>query len=122
MTAVTSYVGLSDPEKPGAFPTCPSRSLLGVDCPFCGGLRGTHDLLQGRIGEALDHNLLLPGLLAVMGVMFARWLLPLVGKPAKVLNPPRWLISAAIGVLVAFTIARNLPIPALELLPSDPVS
>ena len=42
-----------DPDKGGAYPLCPSKALFGVDCPACGGLRGTNALLHGRIGEAL---------------------------------------------------------------------
>lgn len=122
MTVVIGYVAAVNPEKGGAYPPSPGRALLGLDCPFCGGTRATHDLLNGRIVEALDHNLLLPGLLGVMGVMFALWLLPLIGKPARVLTPPGWVVKGAVAVLVAFTVARNLPIPALEFLASDSVS
>lgn len=121
LTAVTGYVAAAEPEGgDGLYTRCPSRSLLGIDCPVCGGFRGTHDLLNGRLGEALDHNLLLPALLGVMALGFALWLLPVVGRKAPTLRPPRWLLGGAVAVLVAFTIARNLPIPALESLASDP--
>ena len=43
-----AYVGLADPGSGvHPYPACPSRLLLGLDCPACGGLRGTHDLLHG---------------------------------------------------------------------------
>jgi hypothetical protein len=119
LTALTGYLYLADPDRGGAYPLCPSQTLLGLDCPLCGGLRGTHALLHGRVGEALDHNLLLPGVLAVLTVMLGLWLLPLVGRPARRLPVPRWLGMAALGLLVAFGVARNLPIDALQYLASD---
>lgn len=116
--AVTAYVGLVDPSRGGAYPACPSRLLLGIDCPGCGGLRGTHDLLHGHVGQALNHNLLLPLYLAVIAAMAGAWLLPLVGRPARALHPPRWLVWGAIAVVVAFTVARNLPVAGLRFLDS----
>lgn len=117
--AVTGYVFLVDPSGGGAYPRCPSRVLLGIDCPACGGLRGTHDLLHGHVRAALDHNLLLPAYLAVIGIMAGLYLLPLVGRPARgALHPPRWLVVVAMAVVVAFTVARNLPVTGLRFLDS----
>jgi Protein of unknown function (DUF2752) len=116
--AVTGYVFLVDPSKGGAYPRCPSRLLFGIDCPACGGLRGTHDLLHGHVREALDHNLLLPAYLAVIAGMAGMYLLPLIGRPARAMHPPRWLVVAAVVVVVAFTVARNLPVAGLRFLDS----
>jgi hypothetical protein len=116
--AATGYVGLLDPDRHGAYPVCPSRVLLRIDCPGCGGLRGTHALLRGRVAEALDHNLLLPAVLGVMGVSLALWLLPLVGRPARRLTVPRWATVTALVVVVAYTVARNLPVAGLDVLGS----
>ena len=116
--AVTGYVFLVDPSRGGAYPRCPSRVLFGIDCPACGGLRGTHDLLHGHVRQALDHNLLLPAYLAVIAVVAGIYLLPLVGRPARALRPPRWLVVAAVVVVVAFTVARNLPVAGLRFLGS----
>jgi hypothetical protein len=115
---VTAYVGLVDPSGGGAYPLCPSRVVFGIDCPACGGLRGTHDLLNGDIVSALDHNLLLPVLLAVFGVAFALWLRPLVGRPARAVRLPRWVTVAGIAVAVGFAVLRNLPVSGLEFLAS----
>jgi hypothetical protein len=115
----TALVALVDPQGGGPYPLCPSRLLFGVDCPGCGGLRGTHDLLHGQVVDALDHNLLLPFVLAFMAFALGRWLLPLVGRPARPLHPPRWAVVAALVVVVAFTVLRNLPVPALAWLDSS---
>jgi len=119
LAATTGYVYLADPDRRGAYPACPSRSLLGLDCPACGGLRGTNALLHGRIGEALDHNLLLPVLLGVAAFTLGMWLLPLVGRPERQLRLPAWLAVGLVGTLVAFAVARNLPFDALAYLASD---
>jgi hypothetical protein len=119
LAAATGYVFLLDPDKGGVYPLCPSRVLFGIDCPLCGGLRGTNALLHGRIGEALNHNLLLPLYLGVAAVAMTLWMLPVIGLPERRLHPPRWLLATAISVVVAFTVVRNLPIPGLEFLASD---
>lgn len=118
VVGATAYVGLVDPSEGGAFPLCPSRVLLGLDCPACGGLRGTHDLLNGDIVGALDHNALLPALLAVHLVALLLWLRPLAGRPSRPLRVPRWAVAAGIVVAVAFTVLRNLPVAGLEFLGS----
>jgi Protein of unknown function (DUF2752) len=105
-----AYVALVDPARGGLYPRCPSRLLLGLDCPFCGGLRGTHDLLHGDLSGALDHNLLLPAYLVAAAVLAVCYLLlPLVGRPAPRVRLPRWVVIGGAAVVVTFTVARNLP-------------
>ncbi len=119
LAGVTAYVGLVDPSSGGAYPLCPSRALFGIDCPACGGLRGTHDLLRGDIVGALDHNLLLPILLVVYAFAIGLWLRPLVGRAMRPVRVPRWLVVAGTVVAVGFTILRNVPIDSLEFLASS---
>jgi Protein of unknown function (DUF2752) len=116
--AAATYLWALDPATDGVWPTCPSRLLLGVDCPGCGGLRGTHDLLHGDVLGALDHNILLPATLAVLAVLLAMWMLPLVGRPARTVRVPPWAMAAAGVVIAAFTVLRNLPVAGLEFLGS----
>ena len=35
------YLRAVDPNVPGHYPGCPSQIFLGLDCPGCGGMRGT---------------------------------------------------------------------------------
>jgi len=118
LAAATAYVWAVNPSGHGVYPVCPSRVLFHVDCPACGGLRGTHDLLHGQVRAALDHNLLLPLYLAAIAVVMGLWLLPLTGRPARTLHPPRWAWIATAVVLVAFTVLRNLPAAGLRFLDS----
>jgi Protein of unknown function (DUF2752) len=119
VAGVTAYVGLVDPSRGGAYVVCPSQLFLGVDCPACGGLRGTHDLLHGDVGAALDHNVLLPVWLGLYAALLGLWLVPLLGRAAPAVRPPRWLVVGGIVLAVGFTVLRNLPVAGLEFLASD---
>jgi len=100
---------LRDPNLSGSYGFCPFQALTGLDCPFCGGLRGTHALLTGDVATALDYNLLLPLLLAAaVGGLLLWWRGSLLGRTrAQLIN--RWVIAAAVGVLVVFWVLRMLP-------------
>ena len=119
VAALSAYVGLVDPAEGGVFPVCPTRTVLGLDCPGCGALRGTHDLLRGDVVAALDHNLLLPLLLALPALALVLWLRPLVGLPEQRLRVPRAVLVAGLTLAVAFAVLRNLPVAGLEFLASD---
>ena len=110
----TAYVAWQDPNGDGAYPLCPTHSLLGIDCPGCGGLRATNALLHGDILGAADHNVLALVLLPLMAIMFVRWVLVQFGMDIPRLTWPRafaWLTPA---VVIAFTVARNIPVQGLS--------
>lgn len=119
LAGVTAYVFAADPDGSGVYPPCPSRTFLGVDCPACGGLRGTSALLHGRVGEALDHNVLLPLFLGGAALVLVLWLLPLVGLTERRLHLPRWVSFGLIALLAAFAVVRNLPVDAFDYLASE---
>jgi Protein of unknown function (DUF2752) len=99
-----AYVGLNDPHRPGfLFPACPFKALTGWNCPGCGGLRMTHDVLHGDLGAAvIDNVFLLVGLPLLAAWLVVRWRRgqPLMTKPA--------IIVIAVAV-IAWTVVRNLP-------------
>lgn len=99
-----AYVGFVDPHRPGSlFPPCPFKLLTGWDCPACGGLRMTHDLLHGDIpGAVADNVFLLIGLPALIAwVLWRRH----AGRPA---TTPMLLVTLVVAALV-WTVARNMP-------------
>lgn len=103
-----ALLALVDPDD-GGYPLCPTKALLGIDCPACGTLRGLHALSRGRIGEALDHNLLLLVAVPVGLLVWWGWAAAALGRPRTAVRVPRWLAPMAVGVALGFTILRNLP-------------
>jgi hypothetical protein len=97
-----------NPATNGFYPRCTFHVVTGLDCPGCGGLRATHQLLHGEIAEAFRLNplvvCLLPvALLAGLRVVLARWRKkPAAPRPAFAM----WTLAVAV---VAFGVLRNLP-------------
>ena len=104
LTGALTYVGLADPHRPGfLFPGCPFKALTGLNCPGCGGLRMTHDLLHGDLSAAVvDNAFVLVGLPLLMIWLVVRWRL------GKRLMPAPAIATVAVAV-VAWTVVRNLP-------------
>ena len=101
---------LYDPAEHGFYPRCFFRAVTGWDCPGCGGLRATHQLLRGHVGEAFALNPLLVitvPLLIYAGTRSQAELLLRRRLPMP-LKSPVWIWLAAIAVL-AFGVLRNLP-------------
>jgi Protein of unknown function (DUF2752) len=104
MAGALTYIGVADPHRSGfLFPGCPFKALTGWNCPACGGLRMTHDLLHGDLGAAVVDNVFaLVGLPALVVWMLVRWRL---GK--KLFPMPA--VVVIVVALVIWTVVRNLP-------------
>lgn len=105
------YVGLADPHNPASiYPPCPFKWLTGWNCPFCGGLRMTHDVLHGDLVAAVHDNVFV-----LVGIpVLAAWLLVRRARGKSSLSPPALL--TAVVATIAWTILRNLP--AFPLIPT----
>lgn len=99
-----AYVDLVDPHQSRSFyPRCPFRWLTGWNCPCCGGLRMTHDLLHGELAAAVNDNiLLLVGLPALLVWLALSWYRG--RRPMTPIN-----IAVIVSTLVLWTVLRNLP-------------
>ncbi|MGB0876127.1 MAG: DUF2752 domain-containing protein [Mycobacterium sp.] len=99
-----AYVGLGNPHSTSfVFPPCPFKALTGWDCPACGGLRMTHDLLHGDLAAAfVDNAFLLIGLPVLLAWVLVR---RKRGEPVSTTPAVVMIIAAA----VTWTVARNLP-------------
>ncbi|MGB3410829.1 MAG: DUF2752 domain-containing protein [Microthrixaceae bacterium] len=109
--AGTAAIALVNPSDSG-FAVCWSQQL-GIDCPFCGGLRAVTSLAHGDFMAALDHNIILAIALPVATVIWAVWMISALRN--RQLRPPRipnWVIATAGIATLAFTVARNLDGPA----------
>lgn len=102
--AALAYVGLNDPHRPGAlFPACPFKLLTGWNCPACGGLRMTHDVLHANLPAAVvDNVFLLAGLPALLA-----WFLWRRRTGRSVMT--RSAVVVIVLATVAWTVIRNLP-------------
>lgn len=99
-----AYVGLNDPHRPGAlFPACPFKLLTGWNCPACGGLRMTYDVLHANVHAAvIDNAFLLAGLPALLAwVLWRRR----TGRPLM----PRTAVIVVVLATIAWTMIRNMP-------------
>jgi hypothetical protein len=99
------------PEEHPFYPRCLLRTVTGLQCPGCGGLRAVHHLLHGNLAVAFHYNplvvLLLPGLAAAAACLALR---RVTGRPIGVgFNRPVWL-WLIVGALLAFGIWRNSPL------------
>jgi hypothetical protein len=105
------YVGLVDPHNPhSAYPLCPFKWLTGWNCPFCGGLRMTHDLLHGHLMAGINDNVFL-----LVGIpMLVAWVLLRLGRGKTALPTPA--LPAIVVATIAWTVLRNLP--AFPLVPT----
>lgn len=93
-------------------PLCWSRSVFGVDCPFCGGLRATNSLVRGDFVAALDHNAVLAVAMPMVALMWVWWLVRewRGGDPPRRL--PTWLMVTAGVLVITFGVVRNFGGPA----------
>ena len=99
-----AYVGLGDPHRPGfLFPACPFKALTGWNCPGCGGLRMTHDVLHGDFAAAVvDNVFLLVGLPLLAAWLLVRW------RRGQPLMPKLAIVVIAVAA-ITWTVVRNLP-------------
>src|ERR1700694_2375450 len=104
LAGALTYVGVADPHRPDSlFPPCPFKLLTGWNCPACGGLRMTHDLLHGDVAAAVvDNVFLLVGL-----PMLAAWLLVRWRRGQPLMTTPAIIVIAVTAI--TWTVVRNLP-------------
>jgi hypothetical protein len=113
-----ALVWLADPTVPGGIlPVCPTKALLGIDCPGCGSLRMIYSLLHLDVTAALRYNAV--GMVAVLLLVWAytAWTYGRVaGRRVLSWQHMRWSAPAALAVTLAWFVVRNLgfgPFPAL---------
>ncbi|WP_245830405.1 DUF2752 domain-containing protein [Mycobacterium numidiamassiliense] len=98
------YVGLVNPHDPhSAYPLCPFKWLTGWNCPLCGGLRMTHDLLHADLPASINDNVF-----ALIGLpVLAAWVLLRLRRGQQ---PLPMAAALVIGVAATvWTVVRNLP-------------
>ena len=106
--AAVAWLALTDPYRPGGHLACPLLALTGLYCAGCGAQRAVHDLAHLDLGAAWGANPLVVLGAPVVAVAWARWLRQRWAGRAS--GPPRagWAWALA-GVVVVFTVLRNVP-------------
>ena len=97
------------------FPVCMFHRVTGWNCPGCGGLRATHQLLHGHLETAFRLNPLFVVAIPA-GIIFLLWSILKKSPRVKISFRPAWL-WIALAVVVAFGVARNLPFAWMTQLP-----
>jgi hypothetical protein len=112
LALATAALHVRDPHERGSWGLCPSRAVLGIDCPGCGGLRAVNDLTHLRLEDALSSNLLVVLGIPVAVVLLALWTWDRWrGVRAERVPPPvrRGLLYAVVAAALVFMLVRNLP-------------
>lgn len=107
----TLALHVRDPHVPGSWGYCPSRVIFGVYCPGCGGLRAVNNLSNGDLLGAASSNLLFVSLIPVVIFFIGRWFWDAyhgISRPHRWTESP-WVWTTLGVVMLAFTIARNVP-------------
>lgn len=89
---------------------CPTKLLLGIDCPGCGSLRMVYSLLHGDLLAALRFNAV--GLVALILLVWAygAWTYGrIVGRDIRTWQHQRWAAMTALVVVSVWFVIRNLP-------------
>lgn len=110
LAVATLALRLRDPHVPGSWGLCPT-AVLGFACPGCGALRAVNDLTYGRLADAASSNLLLVVAVPLVLLVLATWTVDRWRGTQR-----RWsgVVTgsagyAALGVVVLFTLLRNVP-------------
>src|ERR1700712_4418991 len=103
--------GVGDPTPPGGpLPVCPTKALLGIDCPGCGSLRMLYSLLHGDVPASVRYNAL--GFVAVLFLLwaFGAWTYGrIVGRRIVSWQHQRWAAAVALVLVSVWFVVRNLP-------------
>lgn len=112
-------IWLANPTVPGGIlPVCPTKLLLGIDCPGCGSLRMIYSLLHLDLVAAARFNAL--GLVAMVLLLwaYAAWTYGrLAGRRVRSWQHLRWSAPTLLVLTLAWFVVRNLefgPFAALQ--------
>ncbi|MEI7717682.1 MAG: DUF2752 domain-containing protein [Mycobacterium sp.] len=102
---------MGDPTTPnGPLPVCPTKALLGIDCPGCGGMRMLYSLMHGDLLAAVRFNALALAAMVLLVFAYVVWTYARVtGRRVRGWQDRRWSGVVALALTVAWFIVRNLP-------------
>ena len=109
LVAATTVVAVRDPFRHHLTPPCPFHALTGLWCPFCGGTRAIWATVHGHFGLMMHANALLPVFALAAAWGWVTWLGKATGWWRCPYPSTRAVAWAFAGLLITFTVLRNLP-------------
>jgi hypothetical protein len=102
---------IADPTTPGgAIPVCPTKALLGVDCPGCGSMRMLYSLMHGNVVAAVKFNALALVGVALLIFAYGAWTYGrIVGRRIVSWEHQRWSALVTLVLVSVWFVVRNLP-------------
>lgn len=109
---VCAATWLGDPTTPGGpLPVCPTKALLGIDCPGCGSARMLYSLMHGDVMAAARFNALGLVALVLLVCAYATWTYGRVtGRRVRGWQHRRWSAMVALALVAAWLVVRNIPV------------
>ena len=108
--SVATLLHVRDPHADGSYGSCPFLELTGRPCPGCGGLRAVNEVTHGNLVGAVSSNLLAVGLLTLLTVAWAAWVVRRArGSDGRMLVVRDRTLVLVLVVALAFGVVRNTP-------------
>jgi hypothetical protein len=110
-TLVCAAIWVGDPTAPhGPLPVCPTKALLGIDCPGCGSLRMLYSLMHGNLLAAARFNALALVTIALLLWAYVAWTYGRVaGRRIRSWQHYRWSAAVTLALVLAWFAVRNIP-------------
>ena len=108
---VCTAVWVGDPTTPGGpLPVCPTKALLGIDCPGCGSARMLYSLMHGNLVAAARFNALGLAALVLLVWAYLAWTYGRVtGRRVRGWQHHRWSAMVTLSLVMAWFVVRNIP-------------
>lgn len=108
---VCAAVWFGDPTTPGGpLPVCPTKALLGIDCPGCGSMRMLYSVMHGDLLGAAKFNALAVVALVLLVFAFATWTYGrVIGRRMWSWQQYRWSALMTMVLVLVWFVVRNLP-------------
>jgi len=117
-TLVCAATWVSDPTTPGGpVPVCPTKALLGIDCPGCGSARMLYSLMHGNVMAAARFNALALVALVLLVWAYVAWTYGrLTGRRVRGWQHHRWAAMGTLVLVAAWFVVRNIPFAPFDAL------
>jgi uncharacterized protein DUF2752 len=108
---VCAAVWVGDPTTPGGpLPVCPTKALLGIDCPGCGSMRMLYSLMHGDLLAATKFNAVALAAVVLLVWAYLVWTYGrVVGRRIRSWQHHRWSAAVTLSLVVAWFVVRNIP-------------